>query len=85
MNLYEHHHDKSSEDPTRIHPEATQQHHEHGPIVDHVHAVDIHGKVSTNKKQARGKVAKVGDAFYLDEPERMTFNDRRMQRMEQSE
>ncbi len=74
MNLYEHHHDKSSEDPTRIHPEATQQHHEHGPM-----------KVSANKNQTRGKVAKVGDAFYLDEPERMTFNDRRMQRMEQSE
>ncbi len=86
MNHHEHHHDQSSEDLARFHPEATQHHHEHGAIVDHVHAVDVHGNVAGNKKQTRGKVAKVGDAFDMDDlPAPMSFNDRRMQRMEQGE
>lgn len=66
MNHHEHHHDQSSEDLARFHPEATQHHHEHGPIVDRVHTVDVHGNVATNKSGTRGRIATVGDEFEIE-------------------
>ncbi len=67
MNLHEHHHDQSSDEHARSHPEAKQHHHEHGPIVDHVHTVDIHGNVVANKNGTRARLASVGDVFEIED------------------